>query len=83
MKKIKEKNDIYQTVHRNSKGNPLFVVFRDKATDKVKSVKRIEEKVNNNPTESEVIECLASLPFKCYFGKDRDGILEIRIPIKE
>jgi hypothetical protein len=43
----------------------------------------METKVKENPTESEVIKCLASLPFKCYFGKDRDGILEIRIPIKE
>lgn len=40
-------------------------------------------KESNDPTESEVIKCLASLPFKCYFGKDRDGILEIRIPVKE
>ena len=83
MKINEEKNNIYHTVHRNSKGDPLMVVFKDKATDKVTSVKHIKEKVDNNPTEDEVIDCLASLPFKCYFGKDRDGILEIRIPIKE
>ena len=86
----KEKNNIYHTVHRNSKGDPLMVIFKDKATDRVISVKHIQEKVDNIdewlknlPTEDEVIDCLASLPFKCYFGKDRDGILEIRIPIKE
>jgi len=82
MKKIEEKND-YHTVLRNSKGEATIIVFQDKITDRVTSVRHIREEVNNNPTEDEVIDCLASLPFKCYFGKDRDGILEIRIPIKE
>ena len=36
-----------------------------------------------NPTEKQVIRLLSELPFPCYFGKDRDGVLEVQIPIKE
>ena len=35
------------------------------------------------PTENEVIEQLSSLPFPIYFGKDRDGVLEVLIPVKD
>tara|TARA_R110001606_G_C15027591_1_gene610569 strand:+ start:34 stop:282 length:249 start_codon:yes stop_codon:yes gene_type:complete len=80
---IKEKENVNHSVIKNSKGDPIMVVFKDKVTDEVTSIKHIQEKVNNKPTESEVIDCLASLPFKCYFGKDRDGILEITIPVKQ
>jgi len=40
-------------------------------------------KESNDPTKDEVIKHLVSLPFKCYYGRNRDGILEIRIPIEE
>ena len=33
------------------------------------------------PTYEEVIDAIADLPFPCYHGKDRDGVLEIHIPI--
>ena len=79
---IKEKENVNHSVIKNSKGNPIMVVFKDKVTDEVTSIKHIQEKINTNPTESEVIDCLASLPFPCYFGKDRDGVLEITIPVK-
>ena len=37
----------------------------------------------DNPTEEQVINLLCNLPFPCYFGKGRDGVLEVHIPIKE
>lgn len=36
-----------------------------------------------NPTEEQVIRLLSELPFPCYFGKDRDGVLEVQIPIMD
>jgi hypothetical protein len=33
--------------------------------------------------EEQVIRLLSELPFPCYFGKDRDGVLEVHIPVKE
>ena len=35
------------------------------------------------PTEEQVIRSLSELPFPCYFGKDRDGVLEVHIPVEE
>ena len=67
--KEKENVNVSHSVIKNSKGDPIMVVFK--------------HKVNNNPTESEVIDCLASLPFPCYFGKARDEVLEITIPVKQ
>ena len=33
------------------------------------------------PTYEEVIDAISDLPFPCYHGKDRDGVIEIHIPI--
>lgn len=35
------------------------------------------------PTEAEVLINLRRLPFPIYFGKDRDGMLEVLIPINQ
>jgi hypothetical protein len=37
----------------------------------------------SEPTESEVLRYLGMLPFPIYFGKDRDGVLEVLIPTKQ
>ena len=38
-------------------------------------------KSQDYPTYEEVIDAIADLPFPCYHGKDRDGVIEIHIPI--
>lgn len=35
------------------------------------------------PTYQEVMNAIADLPFPCYRGKDKDGVIEIHIPVKE
>lgn len=37
----------------------------------------------NEPTYEEVMNAIADLPFTCLQGKDRDGVIEIHIPVKE
>ena len=37
----------------------------------------------NEPTYQEVMNAIADLPFPCYQGKDKDGVIEIHIPVKE
>jgi hypothetical protein len=36
---------------------------------------------SHNPTEQEVIDLVSKLPFVVHYGKDRDGVLELQIPI--
>ena len=38
---------------------------------------------DTEPTEERVIKALAKLPFAVYWGKDRDGVIEITIPVKQ
>jgi hypothetical protein len=37
---------------------------------------------SKEPTYEEVINAIADLPFPCYHGKDKDGLIEVHIPIK-
>ena len=39
--------------------------------------------MKKEPTKEQVIEALAKLPFAVYSGKDRDGVIEITITVKE
>ena len=72
---------IERLIKQGSSDEELFEKY-PKHIDRIKSYREFLIQ-QSKPYEAEVIECLSSLPFKCYFGKDRDGVLEIRIPIRE